>query len=298
MSAESISAELLDYLNDELSTDRREAVEEMLRKDPEKARELDDYRQAQKAFKKLRLKAPSVDFNEKVLKRITTKIEELRARGSQRFRTSRERVDDAREGLSTAEIKKRSRKAAKFSLLAMVLLAIPLLCAIIGLFVHMRDSAAKKNKTMIEKKTPIKEKRRTAKRTALRVLEGGLICGMDSLADGSIRVLTDGGAGGERRCFFIYDETEWKGFMKLGWDMRGTKRFSSWEDTRARAIIVKVAGGMAQLPKDLRKFLPLSSGPAVLLRGIKGHSEIWLENELEEHLLPEVVINLKPPAQQ
>jgi anti-sigma factor RsiW len=283
MSTDFISAELVDYLNNELPAARRKQIEKLLDSNPERARELEEYKRAQQVVKKLRVQNASDDFNTKVQARIANKIADLRAKGSVRFRTARERVDAAREGLSAREIKRRGRRALFLGVLAFLVVAVPLGLGAAYWTGIFEETAAQRREIEKDQKLSSAERRRRAPRAPLETDADGSVSGLHFLADGPVRLMSHERRHPRQRCIFVYDGAAWREFLRVGWNLRGTPRHEAWLDARNRAETVQLVKGRLLLSKRFRELLPASAGSFVALR-LRDHAEIWVEKELDEYL--------------
>ncbi len=286
MPCEAICAELVHYLNDELPPGRRAEIEKHLSGCPHCAKELDGYRSAQQVFKRIRVKQVSSDFNIKVQDRIAKKIAELRAKGSVRFRTARERVDAAREGLSAEEIKRRSRKALKLYIIAFAVL-LPLLgLGALGGFYYFKEQARQRRLSEEGRRAllALTERQNARINSLLSVVDAdGRIGGMTFLKDGEMRLVLHRGNRPGERCASLYDADQWKFHLD---QIEKYKELPSYERARAQAqsagrVTVKLGG--VQLSPEVRKDF-LGEPARVEILSMPTRTEIWLRDDLTDYL--------------
>ncbi len=286
MPCESVRAELVDYLNDELPTGRRAEIEKHLGGCPDCTRELDGYRAAQQVFKRIRVKQVSSDFNAKVQERISKKIAELRAKGSVRFRTARERVEAAREGLSAEEIKRRGRKAFKLYVIAFLVILPVLGLGGLGGFYYFKEQARLRRASEEARRALLAiTERQNARARGLKAAVGddGRIGGMSFLDDGELRLVLHRGRGTSERCLSLYTAEQWQLHLAR---LEKYKALSTYGAERAEADAartVRVAGGELQVPAEIRgDFL---GGPVrVEILPMAARTEVWLQDDLTDYL--------------
>jgi hypothetical protein len=300
MTTDFISAELVAYLNGELPPARRQEIEGLLQSDPSRAKELEEYKKAQKVLAGLRVSRASTGFHDKVRERISRKIKELRAKGSPRFRTARERVQAARKGLTAAEIRRRSKKAFKLYVIAL-LFTLPVLgLGLLGAHYYfaeqkrMREQSEKdrQNRRMDLART----ERRNARLTALKSAAiGGRVSSLDFLDGQEVRLVPHQGRGEDERCVFIYDKTQWEVYLGEIEKRRGLRGYEAQLDAAGRARVVRVTKGTLRLPPELHQ--ELLGGPiAVEILKLRDRAEIWVPEDLEDYLA--VQVRIRPPRQQ
>jgi anti-sigma factor RsiW/DNA-binding transcriptional regulator/RsmH inhibitor MraZ len=289
MSGDAISGELIDYLNNELPAGRRAEIEELLKQNPDRARELEEYRRAQQAFRQLRVATVSDDFSRKVRERIARKVEELRARGSTRFRTGRERVEAAREGLSTEEIKRRGKKAVTLYLLAL-LIAAPLFAAGALITVwyfseqaRLRELSAQQIKDRLEKRHI--DARREARAAAIspKVGEDGTLQGMDFLGEGEVHLVMNSGRDRSERCVFVYTAAQWEAYLAELEKRRGMRNYDLQLAAAESAVAVRSRNGRLYLPPSIYSDFLKNPAELSVLR-FSDRAEIWDPGELEDYL--------------
>jgi hypothetical protein len=302
MSTDIISGELVDYLNDELPPERREEIRKLLDSSPERAREFEELKQTREAVKGLRLRQASTDFNAQVQKRISLKIEELRARGSQRFRTARERVDAAREGLSREEIRRRGRKALGLYAIALIV-TLPLVAAgLAGAYYVYSNLAQERQVNEKRRAARLRELARHERRearaasTLLKVGAGALIREPRFFAAGSsYHLVMHRGQEPRERCVFVYDPGQWRDYLAKVRERRGLRGYQALAEAARSAIELRVGeDGLALPPEVHRDFL--GSADRLVALSLVGRTELWNVSDLEEYLTVSVRLHSgKPP---
>jgi hypothetical protein len=300
MSTDFISAELVDYLNNELPAARRKEIEEILDSDPHRAKELEEFKQAQQAVRGLRVKNVSTDFNIKVQGRIQKKIEELRARGSTRFRTARERVEAARDGLSADEIKRRSGKAFKFGLLAL-LVTLPVLgVGLAGAFYYYGEQERLRKISERDREARLRGKAKHERRDArgaslsITVESGGTLSGLAFLGDKEVRLVPHNGREAGERCVFVYEPDQWRAYLAEIEKRRGLHGYQTLKAAAETARRVKVRGGRLLLPPGVYGGFLGTPDKVEVLR-LRGRAEIWVSSDLEEYLTVKARLRVPKP---
>ncbi|MHC4914366.1 MAG: anti-sigma factor family protein [Planctomycetota bacterium] len=300
MTTDFISAELVAYLNGELPPARRQEIEGLLRSDPDRAKELEDYKKAQKVLAGLRVSRASTGFHDKVRERITRKVEELRAKGSPRFRTARERVQAARKGLTAAEIRRRSKKAFKLYVIAL-LFTLPILgLGLLGAHYYFAEQRRMREQSEKEKQRRRQDSARTERRDArARALKpaaiGGRIRGLDFLEGRDVHLVPHQGRAENERCVFVYDKKQWEKYLGEIEKRRGLRGYETQLDAARRARVVPVRQGALLLPRELHQ--EHLGGPiAVEILRLRDRAEIWVPEDLEDYLAVKVMIRPRRPA--
>jgi len=301
MSTDFISAELVDYLNGELSPARRKEIENLLDSSPERARELEEFKQAQQAVRRLRVSDASSDFNIKVQGRIQRKIEELRARGSKRFRTSRERVDAARDGLSAEEIRRRGGKAIGLFGIALMITLPVLGIGLAGAYHYYRDKAEKRRVSERLKAARLRDlarhERREARGSAVKAGVGsdGRVAAMGFVGDREFHLVLHRGPEPGERCVFAYDPEQWRSYLTEVDKRRGLRGYDQLLAAARSARKVKARDGSLLLPPAIyQNFLGAPSGIEALR--LVGRTEFWASADLDEYLEVKVrLVPVKPP---
>jgi anti-sigma factor RsiW len=288
MSCESIRADLVAYLQDELGEPRRVEIRSHLAGCRACAAELDDFSTARDAAKRVRVEAPSADFQKRVRERIASKVEEMRARGSVRFRTSRERVDAAQEWPGLGEWLRQRRRLG-----LMLLLAAAVLFPCAGLVWKYAIQPYKQK--VEERRTAVRaelewlqanysrEARRAAPRLDLEAKSDGTVAGLTFLADGPVRLVPGADAGPNDRFVLLYSAPQWVAFLdRLPGSVREETR-TFWRSTRETSCEAPVAGAQVRLLKDLFEKLLGEPGEIAVLQ-LGDHAEIWVRTDLDAYL--------------
>jgi hypothetical protein len=289
MSTDFISAELVDYLNNELAPNRRKEIEDLLDTNPERAREFEEFKQAQQAVRQLKVKDASGDFNAKVQNRIQKKIEELRARGSTRFRTARQRVDAAREGLSAEEIKRRSGKAAKLFLIAL-LATLPVLgLGLLGGYCYFEERARlrkiseDRRRTLLEGLALRERQKARATGKVLAVAADGQVSGLGFAGNKKFHLVLFARQKSGERCVFVYDPEQWKNYLAVIEKRRGLRGYKALAAAAQQAREVKAKDDVLQLPPAVyQEFLRAPARIQTLM--LVGRAEIWSTDDFGEYM--------------
>lgn len=302
MSCESIRAELVAYLHDELSAPRRTEVQQHLDGCRECSAELDGFRQTQKAVGQLRVNTASTGFEEKVQERIAAKVAELRARGSIRFRTGRERNAEAAKWPGLAAWLGQRRRALWLFLIA----AVPVL----GLFAlvwfgiaapYYRDLEVRKEEAKRQREEQLKgesfRRRRDAPRLELKATADGRVQGVGLLGSEAVRLVPviepETELRPEGRCVYVFTPAQWRTFLGQENVRRGTPLYQAWQDMVAAASEVLPDQGTLYLPP--RCFRQLLAGPGeVSVLTLPDHYEIWDRSDLDQYLRPSITITPAP----
>ncbi len=303
MSTDFISAELVDYLNNELSPARRKEIESLLDESPERAREFEEFKQAQQAVRRLRVRDASSDFNIKVQDRIQKKIKELRERGSTRFRTSRERVDAARDGLSADEIKRRGSKAAGLLSIALVI-TLPILgLGLIGAYYYYQDKAEKRRISEKIKAGRLRDLARHERRVArggapkAKVGSDGRIGALQFVGNREFHLVLHRGRESGERCVFAYDPRQWRNYLAQVDKRRGLRGYEALVSAAKSARKVKARNGSLVLPPAIHQdFLGAPDGLEALR--MVGRTELWTSGDLDEYLSVKVRLRPKKPPKR
>jgi anti-sigma factor RsiW len=306
MSCESIRAELVAYLHDELSAPRRTEVQRHLEGCRECSAELDGFRQTQKAVGRLRVSAASTGFEKKVQERIAAKVEDLRARGSVRFRTGRERNAEAAKwpGLS-AWLGQRRRALWLFLIAAVPVVAVFALIWLTVVKPYFDDVRARKEfarkqfEAMKRGQNFQLRLQASGQRRDLAVSADGWVSGADFLGGGSLRLVPvrDPSAEGrpEGRCVYVFTAAQWNSFLGQENICRGTPLHEAWKNMVQAATEVLPEKGRLFLPAHcFRQLLAEPDKVSVLAIG-NDHCEIWDAAELDDYLLPRPMISPSKP---
>lgn len=307
MSCESIRAELVAYLHDELSAPRRTEVQRHLEGCRECSAELDGFRQTQKAVGQLRVNAASTDFEKKTQERIAAKVEELRARGSIRFRTGRERNAEAAKWPGLGVWLSQRRRALWFVLIAAVpvvaVFALIWLAVVKPYFddVHKRKEFAQKQFEARKRGQNFQLRRQASgQRRDLAVSADGWVSGVDFLGGGSLRLVPvrDPSVDGrpEGRCVYVFTPAQWRAFLGQESICRGTPLYGAWKNMAEAATEVLPEKGCLFLPAHcFRQLLAEPDEVSVLAIG-SDHYEIWDRSDLDDYLRPRATLTPAKPA--
>ena len=307
MSCESIRAELVAYLHDELSAPRRTEVQQHLDGCRECSAELDGFRQTQKAVGQLRVNTASTGFEEKVQERIAAKVAELRARGSIRFRTGRERNAEAAKWPGLAAWLGQRRRALWLFLIAAVpvvaVFALVWLTVVQPYFddVHKRKEFAQKQFEAMKRGQNFQLRlQASGQRRDLAVSADGWVSGADFLGGGSLRLVPvrDPSAAGrpEARCVYVFTPAQWKTFLAQENICRGTPLHEAWKNMAEAATEVLPEKGRLFLPTScFRQLLAEPDEVSILAIG-NDHYEIWDRSDLDDYLRPRATLTPAKPA--
>jgi hypothetical protein len=304
VNCESIRPELVAYLQDELGEPRRAEVQAHLGGCRACSAELEDFRSAQQALAGLRLSAPSQGFEQRVRARIAAKVEELRSRGSVRFRTGRERVDAAQEwpGLNTWV--SRGRRAGLMLLLAagvvLPLLALIWFGAVRPYFEDLRRRKEFAQQQFEEQRQGLPFRlRREAPRTNLRATSDGRVAGLELLGKEAVRLVPVWEPGLEvrpdSRIVYVFTPGQWRAFLAQERIRTGTPSYPAWKNmVEAAREVLPEAGTLYLPPQCFRELLGEPGEVAVLT--LPDHYEIWDRGDLDEYLRPPMRLAPRPPA--
>ncbi len=289
MSTDFISAELVDYLNNELPPNRRKEIEELLDNNPERAREFEEFKQAQQAVRGLQVRNASTDFNIKVQGRIQKKIEELRARGSTRFRTARQRVDAAREGLSGDEIKRRSGKAVKLFLIAF-LATLPVLgLGLLGGYYYYEErailrKASEDRRRALLQGLALQERRKAwAQGKVLVVAADGQVSGLSFAGNKKFHLVLHARQESGEHCVFVYDSEQWVNYLAEVEKRKGLRGYEALASAAHEAREVKAKDGVLCLPPAVYQEFLRAPARIQVLR-LVGRAEIWSTDDFGEYM--------------
>jgi len=304
VNCESIRLELVAYLQNELNEPRRAEVQAHLGGCRACAAELEDFRSAQQALAGLRISTPPKDFEQRVRARIAAKVEELRVRGSVRFRTGRERVDAAKQwpGLTTW-VSQRRRAAIMFLLAAAVVL--PVLALIWFGVVRPYFEDLRRRKEFAQQQLEEQKKglpfqlRRAAPRANLRATSDGRVAGLDFLGKAAVRLVPVWEPGLEirpdSRIVYVYTSGQWQAFLAQERIRTGTPSHEAWKNMVAASREVLPDAGTLYLPPQCFRELLGEPGEVSVLT-LPDHYEIWERSDLDEYLRPPARLHPGPPA--
>jgi hypothetical protein len=288
MACESVRIDLVAYLQDELGELRRQEVQSHLAGCRACAAELDGFRAARDAAKRLRVEAPSADFQQKVRERIARKVAEMRAQGSVRFRTSRERAEAAREWPGLAEWLRQRRRLG-----LMVLLAGAVVLPGAGLIwryviqPYQREVAERQEAALAGRRWMLanytREARRAAARLDLEATADGTVAGLSFLGDGPVRLVRGMGSDPDERYVLLYSAAQWREFLGREPILPGDEARRAWEGMVRTSCEAAAEGGRVRLPKDLFEKLLGEPGEVAVLR-LGDHAEIWDRSDLGPYL--------------
>lgn len=288
MSCDSIRADLVAYLQDELGEPRRVEVQNHLAGCRACAAELDGFRTARDAAKRLRVGAPSADFQKQVRERIARKVAELRAQGSVRFRTSRERVEAAQEWPGLAEWLRQRRR---LGLMLLVSAAVLVPCAgLVWIYVihpYQDEVARHKNEALAERNWLVanysRKARHSAERLDLEARADGTVAGIALLADGPVKLVAGAGSDADDRCVLVYTAGQWQALSARRPELINPETQAAWQAMIAGAREATVDRGTLRLPPELFVRLLGEPGQVTVLR-LGDHSEIWDRSDLDAYL--------------
>lgn len=305
MNCDSIRGELVAYLQDELSGPRRAEVERHLGDCRSCSTELDDFRTTQKAVVALRVDAASSGFEQQVRDRISAKVAELRARGSVRFRTGRERNEEAAKWPGLGAWLRRKKRLLIFFAAAVLpvagLFALAWYTVVMPYFHGVDKDREASEKVLRElKRGRSFQLRQTAQRRNLAVSEEGWVSGADFLGSRPVRlipVIEPEQAGHPVACcVYAFTPAQWQAFLAQERIWRHTPHYSRWTNMVDSSLPGVLEKGRLQLPADC--FSRVLGEPAeVTVLTIGGdHYEIWDRQELEDYLRPRTELAPAKPA--
>lgn len=296
MSCESIRAELVAYLQDELAAPRRAEVQQHLSGCRECTAELDGYRTTQKAVSGLRVGEVSGDFEKKVRERISAKVAELRSKGSPRFRTGRERNEEAGKwpGLWPWLAGKR-RAVLLFLLCSVPVVAIfwAVYAFVVKPFFSEVAAEKKQNSYILEDFLPDSRYRmRTAaaadaSRRNVKISADGVMGSAEFLGTEPLRLVPviEPAAGGHPTgaCIYVYTPSQWQSLLDEEPRVRTMPVYPAWKRMVDTAFEVRPDGGSLRLPPGCLRDIGAPARVSVLRIGDKRY-EIWEGATLEEYL--------------
>lgn len=296
-----VRGELVAFLNDELEAARRADVQAHLAACRACSEEMEGFRAAQQAMGRLRVRSASGEFPGQLRERIARKVAELRARGSVRFRTGRERVEASwqpQEWPGLAEwLRRRRRTVATVAAAAaavLVLLAV-LWTWLLGPYFRRRAEETERGRRRQQAELYLSDRqmaraRRAAPRQDLAADAEGAVAGLAGLADGPVRLVPWRSPDGRAACLFVFGAADAQRFLAR---IAGHGEYHRiWSQALQEAPAAEVRGGRLVVPEKLRAVLDAPGGVAALR--LPEHLELWSADELEDYFGPRV--RLEPPG--
>jgi len=301
MSCESFRAELVAFLQEELSASRRAEVQSHLATCRDCSAELDGFRMTQQAVGGLRVRAVSSGFEKKVQERIAAKVADLRSRGSVRFRTGRERNEEAAKWPGLRVWLARRRRTVWFLLIAIGPVVAAFALAWVYIVTPYFEEARKRREFRAKELEDLKRglnyqlRRRAAEqRRDSAVSEDGWIADAGFPNGTALRLVAvcepARGSVPEGRCVYVFTPAQWKAFLGQEAVRRGTPLYGAWKGMIEASVEVQPERGRLFLPPAcFRQALGEPVKVSVLAIGTD-HFEIWDSGDLGFYLNP------KPPA--